>query len=76
MYVHGVMVAPVAVVFGEEVVEAVDLVAVNQPVYDHVGPLVGAVGGQGQHAVDLQPRQQSSAGPGHGSYEDDIYTAK
>ena len=67
-----VMLAPVAVVFGEEVVEPVDLVSVNQPVYDHVGPLVGAVGGQGEHAVYLQPRQQPSAGPGHGSYEDDI----
>ena len=71
-----VMLAPVAVVFGEEVVKAVHLVSVNQPVYDHVGPLVGAVGGQGEHAVDLEPRQQPSAGPGHSSYEDDIYTAK
>ena len=67
-----VMVAPVAVVFGEEVVEAVHLVPVNQPVYDHVCPLVGAVGGQGEHAVYLQTRQQPSARPGHSSYEDDI----
>ena len=59
------MVGPVAVVLGEEVVEAVHLVPVDQPVYDHVGALVGAVGGQGEHAVDLQPRQQPRARPGH-----------